>query len=238
MDRPLNELPEEPGPVEPADLFRKIVGAYERSPVLRMLVAINPSLGIAESAILGTYAYFQHRRMEVFTDELTTLGLNITEDDVRRKKFFDTFTSTVRHAAAESRDKKIRLFARLFANHLKTKDSTSIDLYEEHLSVLDDLSEREFELLLLLRKYETEHPHQGNENRLKRAQKFWDAFAEEAERSLHIPADQLESSLDRLTRTGLYQTIVGGYWDYTGGRGYLTPRFDSFVKALGLSQTP
>jgi hypothetical protein len=225
----------EPGVVKASiDLLGRAVEAYQRSPVLRVLVKLNPALGAVEAALLSTWAYFQHRRMEVFADELTTLGLNVTEDDARQREFFDAFTSTVRHTAAETRDEKIRLFARLFANHVARSYSTPIDLYEEYLSVLDELSEREFSILLILRKYEIANPIRANENALQRAQRFWGAFAREAQEGLGIPANHLEPLLDRLTRTGLYQTIVGAFIDYTGGRGHLTPYFDGFLDALGL----
>jgi hypothetical protein len=47
----------------------------------------------------------------------------------------------------------------------------------------------------------------------------------------------LEAMLDRLTRTGLYQTIVGAFIDYTGGRGYLTAYFEAFLVAFDLVES-
>jgi hypothetical protein len=134
-----------------------------------MLVKLCPPLAIAEAGILGTYAWFQHRRLEVFADEFTTLGLHITEEEAVKREFFDAYTSTARHVLSESRDAKIRLFARLFATFVQTGCSTPIDRYEEYLQLLDEISETEFSLLLLLARHERKQPQDPAENRLQRA---------------------------------------------------------------------
>ena len=41
--------------------------------------------------------------------------------------------------------------------------------------------------------------------------------------------------LGRVARTGMYQEITGGYFDYVGGRGYLTAAFADFLSALGIN---
>jgi hypothetical protein len=69
------------------DFARDTIEAYQRSPVLRMLVKIIPLLAVAEAGVLGTCAWFQHRRLEVFADEFTTLGLNLSEEDAKRQEF-------------------------------------------------------------------------------------------------------------------------------------------------------
>jgi hypothetical protein len=217
-----------------SDMTRKMVEAYQRSPVLRILVKLNPALAAAEAGILGTYSYFMHQRLMSFAAEFTTLGINVSEADATSKEFFDAYASTARRVLSESRESKIRLFAHLFAEFLRGERLTSIDLYEEHLSILEDLSEREFRLLLLLRRHEAGCPPREGENILQRANRFWPEFAREATEKLNIPAGHLEPMLDRLSRTGLYQTCVGGFWDYTGGRGYITANFDHFCSALGI----
>jgi hypothetical protein len=140
------------------EVVRDLIEAYQRSPVLRMLVKIVPPLSVAEAGILGTYLWFQNRRLQTFADEFTTLGLNITEEDAKRQEFFDAYTSTAQHVLTESREAKICLFADLFGEFVRGGCSASIDRYEEHLQLLDEISEREFKLLLILERHEAQHP--------------------------------------------------------------------------------
>ena len=162
----------------------------------------------------------------------------IREEDAVKKEFFDAYTSTARHVLSESRDAKIRLFARLFGTFVKRGCSTPIDRYEEFLLLLDEISEREFSLLLLLARHERNYPQESSENRLQRAMHYWRDFAHDADLELGIEGDALEAMLTRLTRTGMYHEITGGFWDYTGGVGYLTTTFESFLEALNISPEP
>jgi hypothetical protein len=230
-----NDIPEDGLLAKAGEIARNAVEAYQRSPVLRILVKLYPPLAVAEAGILGTYMWFQSRRLQVFADEFTTLGLSITKEDAERREFFDAYTSTAQHVLKESRDAKIRLFAHLFGVFLERGCATPIDRYEEYLLLLDEISEREFKLLLLLERHETKHPQRASENRLQRAGHFWIDFASDAEKELGIDDDSLQAMLGRLTRTGMYLEITGGYWDYTGGRGYLTTTFAEFRSALGIS---
>lgn len=99
-----------------AEIVRDTLEVYQRSPVLRMLVALHPALAVADAGIMASYAYFQNRRLQVFANEFTTLGLTISEEDAKRQEFFDSYTSTAQRVLTESRDAKIRLFARLLVN--------------------------------------------------------------------------------------------------------------------------
>ncbi len=218
-----------------SEIAQKAVEAYQRSPVLRMLVALDPHLAVAEAGILAMYASFQHQRLQVFADEFTTLGLTVSQEDAKSKEFFDAYTSTAQHVLSESRDAKIRLFARLFGEFIKGGCTTPIDRYEEFLLMLDEISEREFKLLLLLGRYEANNPMQQDENRLMRAVRFWANFAIEAQEEFGVAEGNVDAMLGRLARTGMYQEFTGNYADYTGGRGYLTSSFTEFLSALGVS---
>jgi len=214
---------------------RNTIEAYQRSPVLRMLVKLFPPLTVAEAGILSTYAWFQNRRLQVFADEFTALNLAVSEEDAKRREFFDAYTSTAQHVLSESRDAKIRLFARLFGEFIKGGCTTPIDRYEEFLLTLDEISEREFKLLLLLGRHEANHPMQQGDNRLSRTTRFWADFVIGAQKELGVDQDSLDAMLGRLARTGMYQEITGAYFDYGGGRGYLTSTFTEFLSALGVS---
>jgi hypothetical protein len=227
-------LPEDGLLADFGEITRNMLETYQRSPVLRMLVKLTPGLNIAEAGVLGTYAWFQHRRLQVFADEFTTLRIGLSNEDVKRQEFFDAYTSTTRHVLSESRDEKIRLFARLLGRFVTDGFVIPIDIYEEYLLILDGMSEREFKLLVLLHRHEISHPLQTGENHLMRATHFWADFERDAEAELKISKDTLTALLTRLSRTGMYQEITGAYYDYSGGKGYLTPEFETFLKALDL----
>lgn len=231
----VTDIPEETLIEKLGEIARSTIEAYQRSPVLRMLVAMNPALAVAEAGILSTYAYFQHQRLRAFADEFTTLGPTISEGDARRREFFDAYTSTAQHVLTESRDAKIRLFARLFGEFVAHGCVTPIDRYEEYLLMLDEISEREFELMLILHRHEAKHPQELDRNALQHANAFWGDFTSDAQAKLGVDEGYLQAMLGRLSRTGLYQEFIGAYLDYTGGRGRFTPLFTEFLSALGIS---
>ncbi|MBA7701441.1 hypothetical protein ES703_110179 [subsurface metagenome] len=97
---------------------------------------------------------------------------------------------------------------------------------------MDGLSYREFQILLILKKHEEATPQREGENELQRAQRLWAPFQSECAKTLKIPKDEINGILNRLNRTGLYQTIIGMYFDYAGDRGRLTPNFYKFIERL------
>jgi hypothetical protein len=154
--------------------------------------------------------------------------------------------------------------------------------YEEILAVLDDLSYRDFQVLLILQRFETETPLEEQPcadpgvAKLYRATKFWEDFSDEVASETGIPSaspqgflciplgaprssvasrpgwspalpgkdlaqhvlrkctsNEIPGVLERLTRTGLYQTNRALVSGYPGDKGSLTPNFAAFLKALG-----
>jgi|ERR1051326_999571 hypothetical protein len=220
------------------EAIKSALESYQRSPVLRMLVKLYPPLAVAEAGILGTYSWFQNRRVGLFAEEFTTLGIAFTAEDAKRREFFDAYTATATHVMQESRDEKIKLFARLFGQFVKGGCTAPIDRYEEYLQLLDEISEREFELLLLLHRYEVKNEQIISENRLQQAMNYWPNFTAEARDRFQIDEGTLEAMLVRLTRTGMYKEITGTFLGYGGGIGYLTALFVEFKSALGIGPIP
>jgi hypothetical protein len=216
------------------DLLGKGVELYQRSPVVRMIVKLYPPATVVEAGVLGTYEYFRRRRMLVFADELQKLNLEVEEDKLKDKQFFDAFSATARRVLDSTQDEKIRMFAHLFTSFVRGRHLERIDEFEEVLSILDDLSLREFQVLLILQRHETAIPDQPKQNKLERANQFWNTFSTDVEREVGLPKAELAGTLARLNRTGLYQTIVGAYLNYGGDRGYLTPLFARFIDVLDL----
>jgi len=214
----------------------RIMSMYERSPILRMVVASYPTLKVTEAGILAIYNWWRHRRMYVFADEIMSLNLEPTQQEVESREICEAFGATARRVLDTAREDKIRLFARLFASFVREGRFTpeSFDNFEEDLSILDELGYREFQLLLVLRKYELQFPLQEGVNQAQRTAKYWSTFKTEAVKTLNIPEEDIDAALQRLTRTGLYQIITGTYWDYAGDRGHLSPNFPRLLKRVGM----
>jgi hypothetical protein len=212
---------------------------YESLLALRVgAVALAPFThgisAIADQAIVSTFAFLKRSRIRAFRNELTLLNLHLTEEDVQSREFIEGFIAAAGKAENATREEKIRLFARLFRSYWQSGRFTpeAFDEYEEDLAIVDELSYREFMLLSILHRLETQHPLQPGMNKLQRARKFWAELEREAGELFGVPTQEVEGLLQRLSRTGLYQPITGAFLDYTGGLGHLTPRFERIRRRL------
>jgi hypothetical protein len=206
------------------------VGAVVLAPVTAGISAV------ADQAIVSTFAFLRRARLRAFRDELVSLNLNTTEQDVHSSEFIEAFVATASRVERTKRKEKIALFARLFGSYWRkgTFTSEGYDEYEEELSIVDELSYREFMVLCILHKLEQQHPMYPGMNRLQRARVFWNDFEKEAAKAVGVRVDEVQGYLQRLSRTGLYQIITGAYLDYEGGLGHLTPRFERLKERLDI----
>jgi len=206
---------------------------YEKNPVVRALVQLVPFGvgGAADVALTTIIDNIREDRARTFFDELAAGDFPLTEKEIQSEDFLHAYFATCKAALNTRRREKIRLFAQLL--HSYAFKVTEFEKFEEHLSILDDLSYREFQILVTLKKYEEANPPKPEgESELQRVNRFWQDFQSECAAKLKIPADELNGVLTRLNRTGLYQTIVGTYFDYAGDRGRLTPNFYIFIEKL------
>jgi hypothetical protein len=213
---------------------------YESNVVLRVgAIALIPATHgvshILDAGLTGTLAYLRKVRMRTFGNELIELNIGPSEEEVKSREFMEGFLATASRVVNTKREEKIKLFARLFKSYWDDKqfDLDSYDKYEEDLAIVDELGHREFFVLVVLDEFESKNPLEPGANRLQRAQKFWPEFESKVAKALDITVDEVQAYLQRLTRSGLYQPIVGTYLNYAGGRGYLTPRFEKLKRRLG-----
>ena len=123
------------------------------------------------------------------------------------------------------------MFARLLKNSLTEEDISNIDEYEDFLKVLDELSYRELLALRILDKYSSTTRSEAQKD-LTWTNQFWDKFEEDITNELKIPKDQIASFMDKIVRTGCYEMFTGSYYDYTGGKGKLTPMYQRLKKFI------
>ncbi len=210
---------------------------YEHNPVIRTLIQLVPfGIGSAvDTAIATTIDKIREKRARAFFDELDKHDLVLTEEQINTEDFLHAYFATMKMALNTRRQKKIRLFTRLFANYIQERSFDNVDDYEDMLTVLDDLSYREFQILLILNRFEKRYLPQKDQNPAQWIGQFWDEFLSSVESEIGIPIDQIPGILARLNRTGLYKTITGTYFDYSGDQGHLTPNFATFLDALGIT---
>jgi hypothetical protein len=212
-----------------------IVERYERSAVIRALVQLIPmSIGsAADTALLTRVQEIRAERARVFFDELGTGKEELRPELLESNEFLHCYFATVTAALRTHRTEKIQALARLLRSSMVSGKIDVIDEYEEFLAILDELSHRELLVLVTLAEIEERHPREGDENDLQRTNRYWDQFVQKLEADLSIRRAEVDSILTRLNRTGCYETFTGGFFDYTGGKGKITPLFHR-LKELSL----
>lgn len=217
----------------------RLAARYEKNPIIRALVQLIPwGVGsAADVAITTVLARIREERAREFFDQLASGELELTQEQIATEDFLHAYFATARAALNTRRREKIRLFAQLFANYAGKGLVGDSDVYEEYLSILDDLSYREFQILLILKRHQDCTPRQPQQNDLQWSSTFWDAFLDSVVSEVGIPRQEIPGILARLNRTGLYKTIVGTFLGYGGDQGLLTPNFDRFLHALGLLES-
>lgn len=219
--------------------LQKIADVYENNPTIRALiqVAMSPipyGIGSAiDSALTTKIENMREERLKTFFNELANGSIELTEDVIQKEDFLHAYFSTLKAAVNTHKKEKIQLFARLLSTATKEKYLGN-DIFDEFLDILDNLSIRELQILLILKYFEDAHPHKTKENGemendMQRAVSFWENFETEVEAKCGLGTEELRAALNRLNRTGFYETLTG-YLDTTGGIGKLSPVFSQFAQ--------
>lgn len=210
---------------------------YEKNPVLRGLMQLVP-LGIGsviDVALCTEIERIREERVKTFFDELERGNIALSIDLLESEDFLHCFFATSKAAFNTRRREKIEFFARLLKSTLVDGNYSCTDEFEDYLNILDDLSFRELMILIKLDKFETEYPFSEGENDLQRANRFWEMYCVELTRDLAIPLDEINATLTRLNRSGCYETFIGAYFSYTGGKGKTTSTFKRLKQLIGYS---
>jgi len=218
---------------EEKSLVSNAFAVHEHLLIYHVLFKLDPRLAAISLAATGLHELWK-RKGDIFVSRLVELNIDPPTERLRDRDFLEGLAATLGRVQESVVDEKIRSFADMFATYYEGGHFQSIDHFNEYLSILHELSLREFRVLIILHKYEHMNPLEGR-NPLQRATAVWESFQLEVERDIGIPRAQLPAILTRLQRTGLYETITGAYLDYTGGKGCLTPLFHDFVSTLGIS---
>ncbi len=208
-------------------LTEKAIKSAQKQPGIRFVTGLIPG-GSAVYGLLDAYVRnLEEQRIRVFFDHLEQRGVVLTQDDLSEEfvhKYMITSAAIVRTSRAE----KIQLFANMLMNG--RNGQTSGEDYEECLSIVDELSPREFEALRILEEFESKASIVTGENQLQHATKFWFDFLAKLKQSIEVTDDDVTSFLQRIARTGCYVEITGGYLDYGGGIGHTTMTYQKIKR--------
>ena len=205
-----------------------------KNPLIRALIQLIPYVGGSmDTLMMGIVERIKAERTRAFFDELSRGEVELSEELIESEDFLHCFFITWEAGVKARRREKTALFARLLKSAFTENHPRNIDEFEEFVSILDDLSFEEWRVLTILDSY-SNRPRTPDQNDLIWSRTFWDNFQSRVEQELGIPKGEFTPFMNRLNRKGLYDQIVGTYWDYDGGIGMLTPRFHrlkSFVSS-------
>ena len=213
--------------------LQSLLEKYDDNRVVRGLIQLVPfGIGSAIDVVLTkTLENIHAERATIFFDELAVGDIVVNEKLLESEDFLHAFFSTTKYALNTRRREKIRMFARLLKSSLTENELSNIDKYEDFLKILDELSYRELVGLKILDEY-TLTPRTEDQNDLQWTWQFWDEFVQQLANELSISNEQVADFMNKITRTGCYEMFMGGFLDYTGGLGKLTPTYHSLKKYI------
>jgi hypothetical protein len=210
---------------------------FADSPNLRAILQLDPTgVGSAFEVMLShKIAEMRNLRFRTLLDELSSGDKELTPELIDSEEFLHAFFCVTKASLDSRREEKIRLFGRLLLYAAKT-NMLHTDMLEEFVSILDDLSIREFQILRILHNYENTAEREENQNDLQFATSFWGDFEELVNKELGVNKNELPSMLVRLNRTGLYETFTGSFLGYRGDKGKTTFLFEKFIQWIKLKE--
>ncbi len=206
---------------------------FYKAPWIRALVQLVPGIGGSIDTLLVAHVdAMRDRRLRVFFDALAQGSVELTDAMIESEDFLHCYFRTLKAVSNTRRDEKIRLFAEMFRSSLTVAASNEkVDEFEECIDVLEQLSLREWRALVILDSFSL-MPRSEKQNDLQWSRTFWNQFVEKLGDDLAIDKHEAGDFMNAISRTGLYEQFVGGFMDYTGGVGRLTPRFHRLARLI------
>lgn len=199
---------------------------YAKYPAVRALLNLVPGWGSADTLLQQRAEELRHERLTVFFDELATGSVPLTEELIQSHDFLHCFFKTISAVVRTRRKEKIEMFARLLCSSAEPARFSSLDEYEEFLSIVDDVSFREFGVLTQLREFERAAEGTIYPTTVARIEGYWEEFREQACQLFKISPKVFGPFMTRLERTALFTRDTGAFWDEHPGFGHTTDLFE------------
>lgn len=195
---------------------------YLDRPEWHLVMGCIPLATPFHSALLAGLRSEENKKFKLLYQQLSNGEIYLTEELINNNEFIYAFNATTRAVLATSNHDKIKYISELFKNYCDSKESVSFEDHEEWLSILNELSCRELQILVALTEYS---------NQITTAEEIKSLYVHISEK-LKIEYNEIEGRLFRLQRTGLCVNQGG----FDGGFFELRPNFYSFLKAIGIEQ--
>jgi len=211
-----------------SDLIPALPQLLGDSSIARALVGILTDVA-KHSAMGAIVERFKAKRLLQWAAELnddpSVTAEQIAEDD----KLFAAF-AVARCVAQAHSSERVSQFARLHASFLAGRVA-SPDEFAEFLHLLENLSEREFLILLGLRSIaDNVGIRLGSNELLFGSQEPWRRLRTELAHNLKLSEPEVDSIVQGLTRTGFVRILVGRNGELAATCS--TERLDQFLQAL------
>lgn len=185
---------------------------YAGRPVIRALVQLLPCGSSLNELMTYRADEMREERARTFFDALDKGDLELNEELIYSEPFLHAYFSTLRSAMRTRNREKIKVFAYLLRSALKEESNLDLsDDYEELLENINILSYREFAVLSLLMSFEDQNVRKDDQNDLEWVMVHWENFRSVACEKFDIRAEEFQSFLLRIARTGLYQPFYSGF---------------------------
>lgn len=208
---------------ETPNMIGQLSVQYSNRPVIRALLNIVPLWSSADTLLQKRADEIRADRLKTFFEELAQGKHELTDELIQTESFLHSYFCTLRAALNSRQREKIRHFARLLNSSFDPTLRVTSDEHEDLLSILEEITLREFAILNDLRNRELEHPKREGDNDLQHARRYWDDFKAATIQTYSVPAESFNAFMARLERTGLYLRITGMYLDYIGDVGTTSP---------------
>ncbi|NQU86987.1 MAG: hypothetical protein HQ541_14620 [Mariniphaga sp.] len=171
---------------------------------VRSLIQLVPFGSAADVLIKETIDEINKDRLRVFFNKLEVGNIQLTEEIIKNEDFLHNYFATIRIVINTRRREKIELFGNLFNRAVVQNFINSFDKYNFYLTILDDLTLKEINILHKLYRLEckTQPKDKSRNERLIANKGIWEEFKQNMQEDMNIIKNCLEEELIRIERTG------------------------------------
>ncbi|MFP5111844.1 hypothetical protein ACSU64_05630 [Bacillaceae bacterium C204] len=207
----------------------ELLNKYSQNTLLKGLVQIVPYGGLVDSVLTSSYNNILIARSKTFFDELGLGNIEITPELIKNEDFLHSYFTTYKAALYTKHREKIRFFARLLKNGMISEVIDDVEVYDDYLKILDELTYREIYILYTLKGFEdiTNYTDSKELN-------HWQEFSSKITNDLSITEEELRLFLMRLMRTGCFVDVLT--FAGLGAKGYTSTLFKTLSKLIELKE--
>ena len=211
--------------------------SFSAHPFVRALLQLDPlGVGSALDVILSEHHQeLAKKRFRTLVGELDKGVKEFTPDVINSDDFLHAFFSVTEASLKTRRRQKIKYFGRMLRS-VTAHNELHLDLTDELIGLLDNLSLRELKLLSILDKYESEPrdlPSDLPETDV--VSKYWKDLVDTACRELKMEISELNAMLSKLQGMGLFRNFGTFFSNSTETRGKTTVVFQQMKERIVMS---